>query len=617
MSELVSKKSQEETKQFMKCFIDAGFNDFYLRDATEQGVQKILQCEESFARGFMSKVLNKLRSDLLPPEAQAASKEDYDVAVQHFENCKPEHGKQSEYINDLFFTKNINMQHAILSRKLRGLKSDREGKPSMDQGGRAQLLSDDICRNVITPALENYRAKGQAKWTPVVKLLMRQLLRIQEGIETPQGILKLIQQSEEKATVACSILQDEEGDENDDGVDDRESVHSEDTEPDLQPGWTVEEMEESFADQIEHNENTETLSEPPTAQHSPESQAHQLLRHVGASKLSAKKLEFNEFPSNKTFKRYKLKYGWHERKLEVLAAHRQAGSSPGPITANYEELGQQYIRHDIKHPDQILVTDEIRWCKSWENALALISCLVGSNEKRGQSGGPGRLTDGVTATPISSIIGTLVCIQIILMDSQKAISDGAIIAVMVASGFLRECIVVHRTKTGYQTAESFKKLFSFLTIRLHALEGTAITDNILSLPLKRRYLVIADGSSTHPFHDLIFALAIAIVGIFMHQQENNSTHVANLYDRYVFLLTKLYAAKEVMMAILIKYQPPIQTDEGATIWLEKVMKDLKGTIDPDNESFSSRQRMITDPAVIAKLDQIVTFKSVIIESFCA
>ncbi len=608
MSELVSKKSQEcgEEKQFMKCFIDAGFNDFYLRDATEQGIQKILQCDGSFARGFMSKVLTKLRSNCLPPEAQAASTADYNEAVQHFENCKPEHGKQSEYINDLFFTKNINMQHAILSRKLRGLKSDREGKPSTDQGGRAQLLSDDICRNVITPALENYRAKGQAKWTPVVKLLMRQLLRIQEGIETPQGILKLIQQSEEKATTACSMLQDEEGDDANDGADDGESVHSEDTEPDLHSA----EMEENFADQIDDEDTS-------SAQHSPESQAHQLLRHVGASKLSAKKLEFNEFPSNKTFKRYKLKYGWHERKLEVLAAHRQAGSSPGPITANYEELRQQYIRHDIKHPDQILVTDEIRWCKSWENALALISCLVGPNEKRGQSGGPGRLIDGVTATPISSIIGTLVCIQIILMDSQKAISDAAIIAVMVASGFSRESIVVHRTKTGYQTAESFKKLFSFLTIRLHALEGTAITDNIFSLPLKRRYLVIADGSSTHPFHDLIFALAIAIVGIFMHQQENNSTHVTNLYDRYVFLLTKLYAAKEVMMAILIKYQPPIQTDEVATIWLEKVMKDLKGTIDPDKESFSSGQRMITDPAVIAKLDQIVTFKSVIIELFCA
>ena len=82
------------------------------------------------------------------------------------------------------------------------------------------------------------------------------------------------------------------------------------------------------------------------------------------------------------------------------------------------------------------------------------------------------------------------------------------------------------------------------------------------------------------------------------------------------LVNQAIPAKEVMMAILIKYQPPIQTDEVATIWLEKVMKDLKGTIDPAKDGFSSGQRLITDPAVLAKLDQIVTFKSVLIESYC-
>lgn len=102
VSELVSKKSQGDEKQFMKCCIDADFNDFYLRYATEEGVQNILSCDESFARGFMSKVLTKLRSDCLPPEAEPASTAEYNKAVEHFENCKPEHGKQSEYINALF-----------------------------------------------------------------------------------------------------------------------------------------------------------------------------------------------------------------------------------------------------------------------------------------------------------------------------------------------------------------------------------------------------------------------------------------------------------------------------------------------------------------------------------
>jgi hypothetical protein len=49
----------------------------------------------------------------LPPEAQPASTADYNEVVEHFGSCKPEHGKQSEYTNDIFSTKNISMQHAI------------------------------------------------------------------------------------------------------------------------------------------------------------------------------------------------------------------------------------------------------------------------------------------------------------------------------------------------------------------------------------------------------------------------------------------------------------------------------------------------------------------------
>ena len=212
----------------------------------------------------------------------------------------------------------------------------------------------------------------------------------------------------------------------------------------------------------------------------------------------------------------------------------------------------------------------------------------------------------MTGTPVSSVIGTLYCIQLVLKDSQKNISDAEVIDIMVRSGFPRETIVVHRTKTGYQTAQSFKDLFAFLIVRLHSVEGTHITGDASSIPLKRKYLAIADGSSTHPFHCLQFCLMIAMVGIFMHQQESNSTHVVNLYDRFVFLMTKLYAAKEVMMAILVAFNPPIQTDEMATVWLENVVSELKATIDPVN--CPQADRLITDPAVLAKLNMIVTFK---------
>ncbi len=566
----------------MSVAIAAGYNDFYLRHADEDKIQEIFGCDASFSRGFLAKIFSRWRAEELPPAAEPASAQDYHEAIAHFRKHesinggKIVHGAQSEYINDIFFSKNVNMQHAVLSRKLRGLRSG-------ESKGRSQMLSDSICREVITPALNLFRAKGQTKWTRMVKLLMRQLLRIQEGVEAPAGILQLIQRPSQPSAhqVHESMIVDGEDD-------DSNSDSSSDTTVD---GAEEEEQGNLDAEEEETGVDLQTV---------------QLLRHVSASKVSGKKLRFQEFPTNRTFKKYKMKYGWAERKLEVLAAHRQSGSSGPAIQKNYEELGRQYVEHDIRHPDQIMVTDEIHWQKSWENALALISCIVASSDKRSQSGGPGKVSDGVTATPISSIIGTLYCVQVVLKDSQRNISDAEVIDIMVRSGFPKETIIVHRTTTGYQTAQSFKDLFAFLIVRLHSVEKTQITGDASSIPLKRKYLAIADGSSTHPFHCLQFCLMLAIVGIFMHQQESNSTHVANLYDRFVFLMTKLYAAKEVMMAILVAFNPPIQTDEMATLWLENVVSELKATIDPAN--CPQADRLITDPLVLAKLNSIVTFK---------
>ncbi len=64
------------------------------------------------------------------------------------------------------------------------------------------------------------------------------------------------------------------------------------------------------------------------------------------------------------------------------------------------------------------------------------------------------------------------------------------------------------------------------------------------------------------------------------------------------------------MAILAAFNPPIQTDDMATIWLENVVSELKCTIDPT--TCPRTDRLITDPAVWAKLDAIVTFKDVLL-----
>ena len=387
LTELVPKARVGEVSRLMALAVHAGYNDFYLREADEDAIRSMFGCDESFTRGVMAKILSKLRANELPPPAEPASSEDYQEAINHFRQQESRnggkilHGAQSEYINDLFFTKNINMQHAVLSRKLRGQQT---GKHK----GRAQLLSDEICREVITPALKLFRSKGQTKWTPMVKLLMRQLLRIQEGVEAPTGILQLIQRNHAHFNSNISDIIDSDDDGND------SDSSSDTTEGDGGAG----DDEQDILDEDDREELVPV-----------DLQTEQLLDHIGASKSSGKRLQFQDFPNNRTFKRYKKKYKWSERKLEVLAAHRQSGSSGPAIQKNYAELQEQYNEHDIRHPDQIIVTDEIHWQKSWENALALISCMVADSDKRSQSGGPGKVSDGVTATPVSSIIGKLYC----------------------------------------------------------------------------------------------------------------------------------------------------------------------------------------------------------------
>ena len=396
LTELVPKAQVGEVSRLMALAVHAGYNDFYLREADENVIQSMFGCDELFTRGVMAKILSKLRANELPPPAEPASPEDYQVAINHFRDQESRnggkilHGAQSDYINDLFFTKNINMQHAVLSRKLRGQQTG-------NHKGRAQLLSDEICREVITPALKLFRSKGQTKWTPMVKLLMRQLLRIQEGVEAPTGILELIQRNHAHFANISDII------DSDDDSNDSDSS-SDTTEGDGDEGRGEQEI-------LNEEEQEELMTV--------DLQTGQLLDHIAASKSSGKRLQFHDFPNNRTFKRYKKKYKWAERKLEVLAAHRQSGSNGPAIQKNYAELQEQYKEHDIRHPDQIIVTDEIHWQKSWENALALISCMVSDSDKRSQSGGPGKVSDGVTATPVSSIIGKLYCVQVILKDSQK------------------------------------------------------------------------------------------------------------------------------------------------------------------------------------------------------
>jgi hypothetical protein len=59
--------------------------------------------------------------------------------------------------------------------------------------------------------------------------------------------------------------------------------------------------------------------------------------------LNLTRVERMEFPGPKTFRRYCNIYGWTQRKIELMAPHRQNGVSPARISQYYDELKAQYI----------------------------------------------------------------------------------------------------------------------------------------------------------------------------------------------------------------------------------------------------------------------------------
>ena len=600
----------------------AGHNDNYLRTMTSDTFREITECSADFAKAVELKVLHKIRNESLnsddsyplPTKAGDASAQDIEDAVSFYLSNSAEF-TQKYVIDKFFYNRNVHIPASTLCRKLKSRRLNFETSRS----GRPQLLEDWICRDVITPALVQFRAIGRTKWKGLLRMLMKQLARAQRGIGEVQGIMQLVQNRQRaRGADDAGIVRDIEDDEEDDA-----SSHS------------TEAAELEILDASEEAENAEFEAENAERIHDHASAVHDVELMGGGyhadhrmnpsdeelnlqdmrkrlrqhSSLNLTKVELAEFPTPRTFQRYCKKYKWTQRKIELMAPHRQNGSSPARIEANYAELKAQYEQHDIQHPNQIIVCDEIHWCKEWGDILDFIKGICESACKRSQSDGPARLKDGVTVCPFGTIIGHLYLVQVIVKKSQK-LNKREIQNLMVRNGFAAESILVSETESGYQTADSFREAVEALIFALHAdqiyVDGIDrnVDDDIESIRLSRKFLLIADGSSTHPFHDIGFSLLIALAGLFFHQQEPDSTHACNLYDKFNFLQTKLYSAKEVTMHLALKFAPRICNDRQATVWIEEIIGSLAKTIDISSD-VCPHDISITDEAVLLKFETIL------------
>ncbi len=531
----------------------------------------------------------------LPPKATTASPDEISRAVSFF--LRQKGAMTQKAVADMFFH-DCNVQ-IPLSTLCRRLSSARMNFTTSEGAGRPQLLEDWICTDLITPALVQFRAIGRTKWKVLLRMLMKQLARAQRGIGPVQGIMELVHRRQrDNGTHASQIILD-----NEDGID---RAEEEEIADDVEETLAMEEQQLLESSQLDTGSSNSFQADdrmnPSVEQCALQDMRKRLNQH---SKLQLAKVELNEFPSVRTFQRYCKKYDWSQRKIELMAPHRQNGASPVRIEANYAELRDQYERHGIVHPNQVIVCDELHWCKEWGDILEFIQGICESACKRSQGDGPARLKDGVTVCPFGSIIGYLYVLQIIVKKSQR-LNVRAIKDMLVKYGFAADIILISQTDSGYQTADSFREAVEFLVFRLHAVEGGRLGADFSfeSIRLRRKYLLIADGSSTHPFADIGFCMLVAIAGLFFHQQEPDSTHVCNLYDRFNFLQTKLYSAKEIMMHLAIKFAPRVNNDFQATAWIEEIVSSLAKTVDISSD-VCPNDLSITDASVLLKFETIL------------
>ncbi len=422
---------------------------------------------------------------MLPPKAKTASPAEIAKAVEFF--LEQNGAMTQKAVADMFFH-DCNVQ-IPLSTLCRRLNSARTNFATLDGAGRPQVLENWICTDLITPALVQFRAIGKTKRKVLLRMLMKQLARAQRGIGPVQGIMELVHRRQrDKGTHASQIILDvEDGNLEVDGQFEDFDENDDTTHEELEHVLLLQESSGSVT--VTSSSYAADASMDPSVEESAMRDMHKRLSQ--RSKLQLTKVELNEFPSVRTFQRYCKKFNWTQRKIELMAPHRQNGVHPSRIEANYSEFYDQYERHNIVHPNQVIVCDELHWCKEWGDILEFIQGICESACKRSQGDGPTRLKDGVTVRPFGSIIGYMHLPQVIVKKSQK-LSVKAIHELLMKYGFAADAILVSQTDSGYQTADSFREAVEALVLRLHAAEGGCLGSDfsIETIRLRRKYVLI-------------------------------------------------------------------------------------------------------------------------------
>ncbi len=293
------------------------------------------------------------------------------------------------------------------------------------------------------------------------------------------------------------------------------------------------------------------------------------------------------FPKDRaTAAKYLKRFDLSTRAQEPLGPHRLA-ADPDQVQSVFDDLETRMRLHNITEFRQVLVTDEFRLKKEMERVIAAIQAVCSSNENRVFMSSLGKVVEGATCVPVSTVLGETIIIQIVCRDGDRKTPAEDVKQLFRAAGYTCPVLVCY-SDSGYQTSETNKELKDAVILTL----GSKYANWEPGQPLPEHYILIEDGASMHGAADIAHSLYCLTSGLVVHHVAANSTHFSQLFDRIVFLIAKLLSIKELSLRIqAMTCQKPANPIARAG-WCCRVMSNCviqMNTFDINNSSLQDQR----------------------------
>jgi hypothetical protein len=330
-------------------------------------------------------------------------------------------------------------------------------------------------------------------------------------------------------------------------------------------------------------------------------------------------------PGNKLNMRYPRKtqlskmmkeHGWSSYKGQWVEKHRRNGADPQTLDMYFDETEKCKERNGITATEELNgdeslfkgeVTDMLRNSKF----LVCRGPRASAAEMRNRhawttaEGTPDKVA--LVATPVISRVKCHL-LQAILKGnpnpkSAKQREKQRRLAEEVRNAYpsqLRDVIYVAFTKTGYQTAESWKDLGRALLVALHKEESPSNSwMNIATTPmsdmprcLQKKFLFKFDGSSTHCLNDHRFLLELSSRGVIPWPYTPNATAFLQELDQLCFWIFKNSARKIMKLEIEFNQEKSdLRNLFLRMTWLDDVINAYRAELDEHTAQLTSEHRV--------------------------